>query len=54
MYYIEQAINYFKKLGINEFTNLLTCTDNYSPSKYPDTKAKEASELVRANVRWSD
>lgn len=35
---IEDTESYFKKLGISEFTNLLTCSDNYSPSDYPNDK----------------
>lgn len=37
---------YFKKLGIAEFVNLLTCSDNYVPSRYPEPKATEASPFV--------
>ena len=37
---------YFKKLGIAEFVNLLTCSDNYVPSKYPEPKSTEASPFV--------
>lgn len=43
---LEQTNEYFKKLGIAEFINLLTCSDNYSPSSYPATKSKEANEFV--------
>lgn len=35
---IEVTENYFKKLGINQFINLVTCSDNYSPSQYPKDK----------------
>lgn len=35
---IEATENYFNKLGINQFINLLTCSDNYSPSQYPKDK----------------
>lgn len=31
----EVTEKYFKKLGINQFINLVTCSDNYSPSQYP-------------------
>lgn len=34
---------YFQKLGISEFVNLLTCSDNYFPGRYPEPKANEAS-----------
>ncbi len=37
---------YFKKLGINGFVNLITCTDNYSPSRYPEPKDKKASPFI--------
>lgn len=43
---LEQTYEYFKKLGIAEFINLLTCSDNYSPSSYPATKSKDANEFV--------
>ena len=35
----EDTENYFKKLGINQFINLVTCSDNYSPSQYPKGKS---------------
>lgn len=43
---LERTQEYFKKLGINEFVNLITCTDNYEPSKYPASKAKDAGPFV--------
>lgn len=43
---LERTEKYFKKLGINDFVNLITCTDNYNPNNYPNAKAKEASEFV--------
>lgn len=42
----ERTINYLKRLGVNEFVNLITCSDNYNPSDYPNPKAKEASPFV--------
>ena len=36
---LEETQKYFKRLGINEFVNLLTCTDNYNPTKYPSDKS---------------
>ena len=33
---------YFEKLGISEFTNLLTGSDNYCPERYPEPKAEDA------------
>jgi hypothetical protein len=36
---LDTTISYFKRLGINEFINLITCTDNYSPATYPASKA---------------
>jgi hypothetical protein len=43
---LEQTEKYFKKLGINDFVNLVTCTDNYNPKIYPNAKAKEAGEFI--------
>lgn len=38
---------YFKRLGINDFVNLVTATDNYNPKDYPDCKAgRDASEFI--------
>lgn len=35
----ETTISYFERLGISGFINLITCTDNYEPSRYPNSKA---------------
>lgn len=35
---LEQTQEYFIKLGINEFVNLITCSDNYNPNTYPNGK----------------
>lgn len=35
---LQKTIDYFTKMGINEFINLLTCTDNYDIRKYPSDK----------------
>ena len=43
---IESTKEYFKKIGINEFINLITCSDNYNPLIYPKTKVKEAEEFT--------
>ena len=43
---LDATREYFRKLGIAEFVNLLTCSDNYAPSKYPEPKASEASPFV--------
>lgn len=37
---------YFKKMGIDDFTNLITCSDNYNPKKYPNPKSDEAEKFV--------
>ncbi|WP_319482878.1 hypothetical protein [uncultured Draconibacterium sp.] len=37
---LERTQEYFKKLGINEFVNLITCSDNYNPNVYPNGKDK--------------
>lgn len=43
---LEETIEYFKRLGINEFINLLTCSDNYYPEHYPEAKSKEAEKYT--------
>lgn len=43
---LESTVEYFKRLGINEFVNLITCTDNYNPTLYPNAKVREASEFI--------
>lgn len=43
---IEDTKKYLKKLGIGSFVNLITGSDNYNPTKYPDAKSEEASEFV--------
>lgn len=37
---LEKTQEYFKRLGINEFVNLITCSDNYNPGIYPNGKDK--------------
>ncbi len=44
---LEKTQEYFQRLNINEFVNLMTCTDNYNPAIYPKTKVSpDASEFV--------
>lgn len=44
---LEITHKYFEKLGIKDFVNLVTASDNYDPNKYPDCKAgKDASEFI--------
>ena len=42
----EKTKIYFKNLGIDEFTNLITCSDNYNPIKYPNPKAEKAEKFI--------
>lgn len=35
---LEKTIAYFDRLGISEFVNLITCSDNYNPNIYPNDK----------------
>lgn len=37
---LEKTQEYFTKLGISDFVNLVTCSDNYNPSIYPNGKDK--------------
>ena len=43
---LEETVKYFKRLGINEFVNLITCSDNYEPQEYPNAKSKDAKPFV--------
>lgn len=44
---LERTNEYFKKLGISEYVNLITSTDNYSPSIYPNPKSgRQASPFL--------
>lgn len=35
----EKTKEYFKKLGIDGFVNLITCSDNYDMNRYPETRS---------------
>ena len=43
---LESTQNYFRRLGISDFVNLITSTDNYNPIKYPESKAPQAGAFV--------
>lgn len=43
---IEHTYEYFRKLGIDQFTNLITCSDNYNPNRYPEEKNKNSNAFV--------
>ena len=44
---IESTTEYFKRIGIEGIVNLVTATDNYDPSKYPECKAgRKASDFA--------
>lgn len=44
---LERTLEYFDRLGIKEFINLVTASDNYSPHNYPNAKAKDAAPFVK-------
>lgn len=44
---LEKTLEYFDRLGIKEFVNLITASDNYSPQNYPIAKAKDAAPFVK-------
>lgn len=44
---LDRTLEYFDRLGIKEFVNLVTSSDNYSPQNYPDTKAKNAAPFIK-------
>lgn len=43
---LEETDRYFSDLGIRDFVNLITCSDNYNPNVYPESKSKEANKFV--------
>lgn len=43
---LEETQAYFHRLGIKEFVNLLTCSDNYDPSVYPQAKDPNAARFL--------
>lgn len=43
---LESTKEYFERLGISDFVNLITSTDNYNPTKYPESKQKQAEPFV--------
>lgn len=44
---LERTHDYFDRLGIRDFVNLVTATDNYVPKDYPDCRAgRDASEFT--------
>ena len=44
---LDRTHKYFKRLGIKDFVNLVTATDNYTPETYPDCRAdREASDFI--------
>ncbi len=42
----ERTRNYLERLGIHEFVNLITSTDNYKPNVYPNPKQEEALPFI--------
>ena len=43
---LESTQDYFRRLGISDFVNLITSTDNYNPKKYPESKEPQAESFV--------
>lgn len=42
----DETDQYFKRLGISGFVNLITCSDNYNPACYPEAKDHKAEPLI--------
>ena len=42
----DETDQYFKRLGISGFVNLITCSDNYTPARYPEAKDSKAEPLI--------
>ncbi|MFW6047217.1 MAG: ATPase [Candidatus Woesearchaeota archaeon] len=43
---LERTLKYFEKLGISDFVNLITASDNYNVDEYPKSKAKDAEDFI--------
>lgn len=43
---LTDTIQYFERLGIDQFVNLITCSDNYNPNIYPGAKSREAEPFI--------
>ena len=43
---LEETQQYLKKLGIGDFINLVTGTDNYDPTKYPEPKQDKSQAFI--------
>jgi hypothetical protein len=43
---LESTQEYFRRLGISEFVNLITSSDNYNPINYPESKNSQAEPFV--------
>lgn len=43
---LQETIEYFKRLGIDQFVNLLTCSDNYDVRVYPCAKDVGAEAFI--------
>ena len=42
----DETDRYFHRLGISDFVNLVTCSDNYTPIHYPEAKARDAEPFI--------
>lgn len=43
---LQETIDYFSRLGIEQFVNLVTCSDNYNPRIYPSPKEPTAEKFI--------
>lgn len=43
---LESTQDYLRRLGISDFVNLITSTDNYNPKQYPESKEPQAKPFV--------
>src|SRR3989339_1283604 len=43
---LERTLCYFRRLGISDFVNLVTSSDNYSPGIYPNAKSNDATPFI--------
>lgn len=43
---LQETIDYFSRLGIEQFVNLVTCSDNYNPRIYPSAKENASEKFI--------
>lgn len=43
---LQETLRYFERIEIDQFINLITCSDNYNPQKYPSAKDSSSEPFI--------